>query len=57
MRFYVWQGELDTLVYPATARYLAEKLPNGVLTLYPGEAHLSTVVNRAEEIVVALIAE
>jgi pimeloyl-ACP methyl ester carboxylesterase len=57
MKFYVWQGELDNLVYPATARYLAERLPNGVLTLYPGEAHLSTVINRAEEIVDALIAE
>lgn len=57
MKFYVWQGELDNLVYPATARYLAERLPNGVLTLYPGEAHLSTVVNRTEEIVSALITE
>lgn len=56
-KFYIWQGELDNLVYPTTARYLAERLPNGVLTLYPGEAHLSTVINRAEEIVGALIAE
>jgi pimeloyl-ACP methyl ester carboxylesterase len=57
MKFYLWQGELDNLVFPATARYLAERLPNGVLHLCPGEAHLSTVINRAEEIVGTLIAE
>ena len=56
MKFYVWQGERDNLVYPATARYLAGRLSNCSLTLYPEDGHISTIVNRAEEIVGALLA-
>lgn len=56
MKFHLWQGELDTLVYPATARYLAGRLPQGLLTLYPDEAHISTLINQAEEIVSILLA-
>lgn len=51
----MWQGELDNLVFPATAHYLARRLPHCELTLYPDEGHISTIVNRAEEIVGALI--
>ncbi|NJN97803.1 MAG: alpha/beta hydrolase [Anaerolineales bacterium] len=55
LKFRVWQGELDNLVFPVTAHYLARRLPHCELTLYPNEGHISTIVNRAEEIVGALI--
>lgn len=48
---HLWQGEEDTLCYPAMGRYIAERLPNCRATFCPGEGHLSTVVNRADEII------
>jgi pimeloyl-ACP methyl ester carboxylesterase len=53
-RIYLWHGELDNLAYPAGARALAAQLPDCELVLYPEESHVSTVLNRAEEIVAAL---
>ena len=51
---YLWQGEEDTLCYPAMGRYIAERLPNCRATFCPGEGHLSTVINRADEIISTL---
>ena len=39
-KVHIWQGEQDTTVPPATARYLANKIPNSELTIIPDAGHL-----------------
>jgi 3-oxoadipate enol-lactonase len=45
----VVQGELDPLVAPANAHYLAQHIPGARLLLYPNTGHL-VHVERAEEL-------
>jgi pimeloyl-ACP methyl ester carboxylesterase len=52
---HLWQGEEDRLCYPAMGHYIADRLPNCRATFCPGEGHLSTVFNRADEIIGTLI--
>jgi pimeloyl-ACP methyl ester carboxylesterase len=51
----LYQGELDVNVPPAMGRYQAHALPNCRAHFYPGEGHVSLAVNRAEEILGALV--
>jgi pimeloyl-ACP methyl ester carboxylesterase len=37
---HLWQGEADTLVPPAMARYQAGQIPRSHLRIFPGEGHL-----------------
>jgi hypothetical protein len=41
----------------ATARALAERLGQCQATYYPGDGHISVIVNHQEEIVASLISE
>ena len=52
---HLWHGEDDRFVSPAVARHLAEALLNGRARLYPGEGHVSVLVNRAEDILRELV--
>ncbi len=46
----IWHGEADRFASAAMARNLAHALPQGQARLYPGEGHLSILVNYREEI-------
>jgi pimeloyl-ACP methyl ester carboxylesterase len=52
---HLWHGELDREVPVATARAVAQRLPQCQATFYPAEAHISVIVNHAEAIVRALV--
>lgn len=43
---HVYQGVQDRHVPPAMARYMAERIPDCRLQMYPEEGHLSVMVNR-----------
>ena len=51
---YIWQGECDRNVSPASSRYLARTIPGCQATFFPGEGHISLVVNHLEQILRAL---
>lgn len=51
-----FHGEQDTIVPAAMARDLSARIPGATLRLYPEEGHHSLAVNRAGEILEALIA-
>jgi pimeloyl-ACP methyl ester carboxylesterase len=55
MKVHVFHGESDSLVFPVTARYVAERLLDCELHMYPGDGHLACVANRAEDVVKTLI--
>ena len=55
-RIHLWHGEADTIVPPATARYVAAAIPDCVATYCPGEGHLSVLINRLNEILEAVAA-
>jgi pimeloyl-ACP methyl ester carboxylesterase len=54
---YLWHGEFDQDVPIAMGRAVARQLPHCQATFYPGEGHLSVLVNHREEIVTALMTE
>lgn len=56
-RLYLWHGERDSQLSVAMARALAERLGQCQATYYPGEGHISVIVNHQQEIVVRLISE
>jgi len=56
-RLYLWHGERDQQVSVATARALAERLGQCQATYYPGEGHISVIVNHQEEIVASLTSQ
>lgn len=47
---HLFHGELDTNAPLPLVRKVASLLPDAHLTIYPGEAHLSTLVNHFDEI-------
>jgi pimeloyl-ACP methyl ester carboxylesterase len=49
---HLWQGEEDTLVPPAMARYQASQIPRSHLTLFPGEGHL-LIIDRMPDLIQA----
>jgi len=51
----LWHGELDKEVSITTGRAVAGKLAHCQATYYPGEGHISVIVNHAQAIVEALI--
>ncbi len=51
---YLWHGEQDKDVPIAIGRAVAERLARCKATYYPGEGHISLIVNHREEIVRAL---
>ncbi len=51
---YLWHGELDANVPVSTGRAMAVKIPNCKAKFYPHEAHLSLLINHAEEILMTL---
>lgn len=53
VRVDVWQGELDRIVPVAHGRYLAQEIPDAVLTIFPGEGH-SIAITHWEEMLVSL---
>lgn len=54
---YLWHGELDQDVPIVMGRAVARRLPHCKATYYPGEGHISLIVNYREEIVTSLMAE
>ncbi|GHO63253.1 alpha/beta hydrolase [Ktedonobacter sp. SOSP1-52] len=54
---YLWHGELDQDVPIVMGRAVARRLPHCQATYYPGEGHISLIVNYREEIVTTLMAE
>ena len=52
---FLWHGELDNEIRISTARDVARKLPQCKATYYPGEGHISVIVNHAQDIMKALI--
>jgi pimeloyl-ACP methyl ester carboxylesterase len=51
---YLWHGEQDKDVPIAMGRAVAGRLPQCQATYYPGEGHVSVIVNHRKEIVTAL---
>lgn len=51
---YLWHGTLDNSTTMAMARYMAQKIPNGKLTICEGEGHM-LLIPRWEEILKTLI--
>ena len=54
---HLWQGELDKNVPPSMGRYQAHAIPNCRATFYPGEGHISLVVDHMEEILGSLMSQ
>jgi pimeloyl-ACP methyl ester carboxylesterase len=54
---HIWQGECDRNVSPAASRYLARTIPGCQATFFPGEGHISLVVNYLEQILRVLSAQ
>jgi len=54
---YLWHGELDKDTPIAMGRAVAERLAHCKATYYPGEGHISLIVNHQEEIVTTLMSE
>ena len=50
---HLWQGEEDTNVPAAMGRYQAGSIPSCVAKFYPGEGHISLVMNHIQEILMA----
>ena len=57
MEVHLWQGEADKNVPPSMGRYQAHAIPNCRATFYPGEGHISLVVDHMEEILGSLISQ
>ncbi len=51
----LWQGELDSLVFPAAAKYMASKLPNHTLHFIPDAGHLTVITRHAEDVLRELL--
>ena len=51
----LWYGDADDITPPQMGRYLEKHLPDGELTVYPGEAHM-LVITHWEEILRSLSA-
>src|SRR5215472_8238457 len=49
---HLWQGEVDTLVPPAMARYQASQIPRSHLKFFPGEGHL-LIIDRMPDLIEA----
>jgi pimeloyl-ACP methyl ester carboxylesterase len=56
MHVSLWQGELDNLVFPAAADYMASRLPNRTLHKIPGAGHLTVIARHAEDVLRELLA-
>jgi pimeloyl-ACP methyl ester carboxylesterase len=54
---YLWHGELDKDTPLAMGQVVADRLAQCKATFYPGEGHISLIVNHQEEIVRALMTE
>lgn len=50
----IWHGSADRNVPVAAASWLAERLPDAQLQLFPDEGHLSVLTRHAEQILTAL---
>ena len=55
IQVWLWQGEADTIVPPAMARYLAGVIPDCRATYYANEAHFSLIVNRMQDMLGRLV--
>jgi len=55
IKVYLWHGGADTASSPAMGRYIAHAIPNCQAKFYPGEGHLSLLINRLEEILSFLV--
>lgn len=51
---YLWHGELDGNVPVSMGHAMAKRIPNCQARFYPDEAHLSLLLNHAEEILATL---
>ena len=56
-KLYLWHGERDSQVPFAIGRAVAERLVPSQATYYPGDGHISVIVNHQEEIVTSLISQ
>jgi hypothetical protein len=56
-RVNILSGCEDRIAPPLMARYLAARLPNATLTMYPGEAHISLGRRRAGEMLDAALVQ
>jgi pimeloyl-ACP methyl ester carboxylesterase len=55
MKVHVFHGDADSLALPATAHYVAGRLPDCELHMYPGDGHMAVVADRAEDVIRALL--
>ena len=53
-KLFMWHGEKDTVMPADSARLLAKELSHCQAKFYPGEGHISVLVNHAREIMMAL---
>lgn len=53
-KVHLWHGELDGNVPVSMGRAMAERIPHCEAMFYPDEAHLSLLLNHAEEILATL---
>lgn len=52
---HLWHGELDDQIKVTQARESVKRLPHCEATFYPGDGHISTIANHADEIVRSLM--
>src|ERR1700675_606514 len=55
MNVSLWQGERDTWVSPAAAKYMASKLTNHTLHFVPDFGHLAVLIHHAEDVLRELL--
>jgi len=54
---HLWHGELDANVPVSMGRAMADRIPHCQAKFYPHEAHLSLLLNNADEILMDLCQE
>jgi pimeloyl-ACP methyl ester carboxylesterase len=54
-KLFLWHGQLDESVPVSLAQAMADRFAHCTATIYPNEAHISTLVNHTEDILAALV--
>jgi pimeloyl-ACP methyl ester carboxylesterase len=54
-KLFLWHGQLDESVPVSLAQAMVDRFAHCTATIYPNEAHISTLVNHTEDILAALV--
>ena len=56
-KVHLWYGTDDVFTPVNMGRYMAERLPNAKLTIYPDETHMSIFFQREEQVIADLLSD